>query len=126
MSDITQFRAKNGEAITIQNGKLHVPNNPVVPYVEGDGTGPDIWRASVRIFDAAIAKAYNGQRKIEWLEVLAGEKAFTATGNWLPDATVEAFNHYLVGNVTAAFEEIQRRSSCASTRTFTFTFVFLF
>ena len=57
MSDITQFRAKNGEAITIQNGKLHVPNNPVVPYVEGDGTGPDIWRASVRIFDAAIAKA---------------------------------------------------------------------
>jgi len=97
MSDITQFRAKNGEAITIQNGKLHVPNNPVVPYVEGDGTGPDIWRASVRIFDAAIAKAYNGQRKIEWLEVLAGEKAFTATGNWLPDATVEAFNHYLVG-----------------------------
>jgi len=97
MSDITQFRAKNGEAITIQNGKLHVPNNPVVPYVEGDGTGPDIWRASVRIFDAAIAKAYNGQRKIEWLEVLAGEKAFTTTGNWLPDATVEAFNHYLVG-----------------------------
>jgi isocitrate dehydrogenase len=69
----------------------------VVPYVEGDGTGPDIWRASVRIFDAAIAKAYNGQRKIEWLEVLAGEKAFTTTGNWLPDATVEAFNHYLVG-----------------------------
>ena len=97
MSDITQFRAQNGEAITIQNGKLHVPNNPVVPYVEGDGTGPDIWRASVRIFDAAIAKAYNGQRKIEWLEVLAGEKAFTTTGNWLPDATVEAFNHYLVG-----------------------------
>jgi len=97
MSDITQFRAKNGEAITIQNGKLHVPNNPVVPYVEGDGTGPDIWCASVRIFDAAIAKAYNGQRKIEWLEVLAGEKAFTTTGNWLPDATVEAFNHYLVG-----------------------------
>ena len=97
MSDITQFRAKNGEAITIQNGKLHVPNNPVVPYVEGDGTGPDIWRASVRIFDAAIAKAYHGQRKIEWLEVLAGEKAFTTTGNWLPDATVEAFNHYLVG-----------------------------
>jgi isocitrate dehydrogenase len=97
MSDITQFRAKNGEAITIQNGKLHVPNNPVVPYVEGDGTGPDIWRASVRIFDAAIAKAYNGQRKIEWLVVLAGEKAFTTTGNWLPDATVEAFNHYLVG-----------------------------
>ena len=97
MSDITQFRAKNGEAITIQNGKLHVPNNPVVPYVEGDGTGPDIWRASVRIFDAAIAKAYHGHRKIEWLEVLAGEKAFTTTGNWLPDATVEAFNHYLVG-----------------------------
>jgi isocitrate dehydrogenase len=97
MTNPTQYRATQGEQITIKNGKLHVPNNPVIPFVIGDGTGPDIWHASVRIFDAAVAKAYKGQRKIEWLEVLAGEKAFTSTGNWLPDATVEAFNHYLVG-----------------------------
>jgi len=97
MTTPTQYRATQGEQITIKNGKLHVPNHPVIPFVIGDGTGPDIWHASVRIFDAAIAKAYKGQRKIEWLEVLAGEKAFTTTGNWLPDATVEAFNHYLVG-----------------------------
>jgi isocitrate dehydrogenase len=97
MSNVTQYRATRGEAITIREGKLQVPNNPVIPFVIGDGTGPDIWHASVRIFDAAVAKAYSGQRKIEWLEVLAGEKAFNETGNWLPDATVEAFNHYLVG-----------------------------
>ncbi len=97
MSNVTQYRATRGEAITIRDGKLQVPNNPVIPFVIGDGTGPDIWHASVRIFDAAVAKAYNGQRSIEWLEVLAGEKAFNETGNWLPDATVEAFNHYLVG-----------------------------
>ena len=97
MSNVTQYRATRGEAITIRDGKLQVPNNPVIPFVIGDGTGPDIWHASVRIFDAAVAKAYNGQRNIEWLEVLAGEKAFNETGNWLPDATVEAFNHYLVG-----------------------------
>lgn len=91
------IRASKGDAISIRDGKLTVPNNPVVPFVIGDGTGPDIWHASVRIFDAAVAKAYKGQRKIEWLEVLAGEKAFNETGNWLPDETVEAFNHYLVG-----------------------------
>ncbi len=83
--------------ITIQNGVLNVPNNPTIPFVQGDGTGPDIWAASVRVLDAAVEKAYNGERKIEWLEVLAGQTAFDATGNWLPDETVAAFNEYLVG-----------------------------
>lgn len=86
-----------GEKITINKGVLNVPNNPVVPFIIGDGTGPDIWHASVRVLDAAINKAYNGTRKIEWLEVLAGEKAFNQTGNWLPDETLAAFNEYLVG-----------------------------
>jgi len=85
-----------GETITIANGKLHVPANPIVPFIEGDGTGPDIWRASVRVLDAAVAKAYGGKRKIHWMEVLAGEKAFNQTGNWLPDETVEACRKYLV------------------------------
>jgi len=83
--------------ITIANGKLTVPDHPIVPFIEGDGTGPDIWRASVRVLDAAVAKAYSGKRKIEWLEVLAGEKAFKATGDWLPEATLTAFRDYLVG-----------------------------
>ena len=83
--------------ITIENGVLSVPNNPTIPFVQGDGTGPDIWRASVRVLDAAVEKAYNGERKIEWHEVLAGQTAFDATGNWLPDETVAAFNEYLVG-----------------------------
>jgi isocitrate dehydrogenase len=86
-----------GQKITIDNGKLSVPNNPVLPFIEGDGTGADIWRASVRVFNAAVEKAYQGARKIEWLEVLAGEKAFNTVNNWLPDATVEAFREYLVG-----------------------------
>ena len=73
------------------DGKLEVPDRPIIPFIEGDGTGPDIWRASVRVLDAAVAKAYGGQRKIEWMEVLAGEKAFNQTGNWLPDASVDAF-----------------------------------
>lgn len=77
--------------------KLVVPDCPIVPFIEGDGTGRDIWRASVRVIDAAVAKAYKGARKIAWLEVLAGEKAFRQTGNWLPDETVEAFRTYLVG-----------------------------
>jgi isocitrate dehydrogenase len=76
---------------------LNVPDQPILPFIEGDGTGPDIWRASVRVFDAAVAKAYGGQRKIQWLEVLAGEKAFNQTGSWLPDATLDAFRKYLVG-----------------------------
>ena len=86
-----------GEKITIANGKLNVPNNPIVPFIIGDGTGPDIWHASVRVMDAAVDKAYGGTRKIEWKEVLAGEKAFKQTGNWLPDETLAAFNEYLVG-----------------------------
>jgi isocitrate dehydrogenase len=86
-----------GQKISIQNGKLIVPNKPVLPFIEGDGTGRDIWRASVRVFDAAVEKAYNGARKIEWKEVLAGEKAFNTVNNWLPDETVEAFREYLVG-----------------------------
>jgi isocitrate dehydrogenase len=84
-------------AITMQSGKLNVPDQPILPFIEGDGTGPDIWRASVRVFDAAVAKAYGGKRKITWHEVLAGEKAFNKTGNWLPDATLDDFRKYLVG-----------------------------
>lgn len=85
------------EKIRIENGKLIVPNNPVIPYIEGDGTGPDIWRASVRVFDAAVNKSYNGKRKITWKELLAGEKAYNLTGNWLPDDTLSGFRDYLVG-----------------------------
>ncbi|KAB2923606.1 MAG: NADP-dependent isocitrate dehydrogenase [Bacteroidetes bacterium] len=83
--------------ISIQNGTLTVPDNPVIPFIEGDGTGPDIWRASVRVMDAAVAKAYGGKRKIEWKEVLAGQKAFDTKQTWLPDETIEAFKEYLVG-----------------------------
>jgi isocitrate dehydrogenase len=79
------------------NNVLHVPENPIIPFIEGDGTGRDIWRASVRVLDAAVKKAYDGKRSIAWYEVLAGEKAFKETGNWLPDETVEAFRTYLVG-----------------------------
>jgi isocitrate dehydrogenase len=86
-----------GNKITIQNGKLQVPDQPVIPFIEGDGTGPDIWAASVRVFDAAVEKAYGGKRKIEWKEVLAGEKSFNKSGNWLPDETLDAFKEYLVG-----------------------------
>jgi isocitrate dehydrogenase len=82
--------------ITIEGGRLRVPDEPIIPFIEGDGTGRDIWRASVRVFDAAVAKAYGGTRRIRWLEVLAGEKAFKATGNWLPDETVAACRDYLV------------------------------
>ena len=83
--------------IKIENGKLIVPDRPVMPFIEGDGIGPDIWSAAVRVFDAAVEKAYGGQRKIEWLEVLAGEKAFKKTGSWLPQETLDAFRKYLVG-----------------------------
>ena len=84
-----------GEKISIQNGKLHVPNHPVIPFIEGDGIGVDIWPASQAVFDAAVEKAYGGTRKIEWTEVLAGEKAFTQTGSWLPQATLDTINEYL-------------------------------
>ncbi|HEX2921802.1 MAG TPA: NADP-dependent isocitrate dehydrogenase [Bacteroidales bacterium] len=85
------------EKIRIENGKLIVPENPVIPFIEGDGTGPDIWKASVRVFDAAVNKAYNGKRKIAWKELLAGEKAYNLTGNWLPEDTLTGFREYLVG-----------------------------
>ncbi len=88
----------NGKPITMGAGnKLNVPDNPIIPFIEGDGTGPDIWRASVRVMDAAVEKAYAGKKKIAWVEVLAGEKAYKMTNNWLPDETVEAFRTYLVG-----------------------------
>jgi len=83
--------------ITLSNGKLNVPENPIIPFIEGDGTGADIWKASVRVFDAAVNKAYKGKRKISWKEVLAGEKAFKQTGNWLPEDTLTSFREYLVG-----------------------------
>src|SRR6185295_7936857 len=86
-----------GQTITISGGRLAVPDRPVIPFIEGDGTGPDIWRASVRVFDAAVQKAYGGQRKIAWIEVLAGQKAYDETGDWLPEATLAAFREYLVG-----------------------------
>jgi isocitrate dehydrogenase len=86
-----------GEKITISRGKLKVPENPIIPFIEGDGTGPDIWRASVRVLDAAVETAYKGKKKIEWKEVLAGEKSFKQTGSWLPDETLDAFREYLVG-----------------------------
>jgi isocitrate dehydrogenase len=85
-----------GEKITIKDGKLTVPDHPVIPFIEGDGTGPDIWRASVRVLDAAVKKAYGGKRQIHWMEVLAGEKANKLLNTWLPDETVEACREYLV------------------------------
>jgi isocitrate dehydrogenase len=86
-----------GEAIRIENGVLQVPDDPIIPFVEGDGTGRDIWRASRQVLTAAVEKAYAGKRRIHWVEVLAGEKAFNQTGSWLPDETVSAFFDYLVG-----------------------------
>jgi isocitrate dehydrogenase len=86
-----------GEKIRIDNGKLNVPDQPIIPFVRGDGTGPDIWHASEMVFDAAVEKAYGGQRKIIWKEVFAGETAFNKFNNWLPDETVDAFREYLVG-----------------------------
>src|SRR5277367_2871971 len=100
MSDAKPVTLKipaGGEKISIANGKLHVPDQPIIPFIEGDGTGRDIWRASVRVFDAAVKKAYGGKRQIHWMEVFAGEKAFTQTQNWLPEATLAAFRQYLVG-----------------------------
>jgi isocitrate dehydrogenase len=86
-----------GEKIKIENGILQVPENPIIPFVEGDGTGRDIWRASKRVFDAAVEKAYQGRRNIAWMEVYAGEKAFNKFGDWLPEETIYAFQEYLVG-----------------------------
>ena len=86
-----------GSKITVKNGKLKVPNDPIVPFIEGDGTGRDIWRASVRVIDAAVEKAYKGKKQIVWQEVLAGEKAFNKTGNWLPDETLDVIRECLIG-----------------------------
>src|SRR5579871_4879971 len=86
-----------GGKISIKAGKLNVPDQPIVPFIRGDGTGPDIWASSVRVFDAAVQKAYGGRRKISWFEVFAGEESFKRFNNWLPDDTVDAFKEYLVG-----------------------------
>ncbi len=99
MSEAKSFSLQvpvGGEKITISGGKLHVPDQPIIPFIEGDGTGRDIWRASVRVFDAAVQKAYGGKRKIHWMEVFAGEKANKAYNTWLPDETVTACRDYLV------------------------------
>ena len=97
MSDQIVKVPSGGAKITIQDGKLQVPDNPIIPFVEGDGTGRDIWRASVRVFDVAVEKAYGGKRKIHWMEVYAGEKSFKMFNTWLPDETVQAFTEFLVG-----------------------------
>jgi isocitrate dehydrogenase len=86
-----------GQKITISGGKLQVPDHPVIPFIEGDGTGPDIWRSSVRVLDAAVAKAYGGKRQIKWMEVYAGQKSFDHLQTWLPDETIDAFREFLVG-----------------------------
>src|SRR4026208_1033689 len=88
---------EGGAKISIANGKLNVPDNPIIPFVEGDGTGRDIWRASARVFEAAVEKAYSGKRRIHWMEVYAGEKSFKMFQSWLPDETIEAFKEFLVG-----------------------------
>lgn len=86
----------SAQKITISNGKLNVPNNPIIPFIEGDGIGPDIWAAAVRVLDAAVEKAYKGEKKIEWMEVLTGQKAFDQTGEWLPKETLDKITEYLV------------------------------
>src|SRR5690348_7353216 len=87
----------DGEKIRMVDGKVQVPDRPIIPFIEGDGTGPDIWRASQYVFDGAVKKAYGGKREIAWMEVYAGEKAFKQFESWLPDETVEAFREYLIG-----------------------------
>ena len=97
MSEWRPAVPKDGQKIELKNDGLKVPDRPIIPFIEGDGTGPDIWAAASRVFDAAVSKAYGGGRSIAWTEVLAGGKAFDALENWLPDATVDAFREYLVG-----------------------------
>ncbi|MEP6475437.1 MAG: NADP-dependent isocitrate dehydrogenase [Gemmatimonadota bacterium] len=96
MPNYTSLKPPAGDTITMSAGKLVVGDHPILPFIEGDGTGPDIWRASVRVFDAAVAKAYGGKKQIVWFEVLAGEKAKNQLDNWLPDDTIAAINHHLV------------------------------
>ena len=97
MSESKPRVPRDGETITFDGGILNVPDRPIIPHIEGDGTGPDIWRSASAVLDAAVSKAYGGKRKIAWMEVLAGEKSFNEVGSWLPDETVEAFREYLVG-----------------------------
>lgn len=85
-----------GQKITMTNGTLNVPNDPIIPFIEGDGTGPDIWRAASKVLEAAVEKAYNGEKKIVWKEVLAGEKAFKETGEWLPQETLDVIREYMI------------------------------
>ncbi len=96
MTDVNIEPPEGGEKILLVDGRLKVPDHPVIPFIEGDGTGPDIWRATVRVLDTAVEKAYGGQRKLMWMEVFAGEKSYNKFGNWLPDATVQACRDYLV------------------------------
>lgn len=96
MSNPSLTPPPEGQPIVMQNGRLAVPDNPIIPFIEGDGTGPDIWRATVRVLDAAVESAYAGQRKIQWLEIYAGAKANELFGSWLPDATVDACREYLI------------------------------
>ncbi|MDQ3010183.1 MAG: isocitrate/isopropylmalate family dehydrogenase, partial [Acidobacteriota bacterium] len=86
----------DGQRISVEAGRLKVPDNPIIPYIEGDGIGRDIWKASQRVFDAAVEKAYGGQRRVIWYEVFAGEKAFTKFNEWLPKGTLDAIQHYVV------------------------------
>jgi len=98
MSAYTNVRVpKVAEKITIENGILHVPERPILPFIEGDGIGPDIWRAAKWVFDSAVEKAYDGQRQVQWMEVYAGQKAYNQFGSWLPDETIQAFREFLVG-----------------------------
>jgi len=96
MSEPTLVAPDGGEKVTIKDGVLKVPDHPIIPYIEGDGTGPDIWRATVRVLDAAVEKAYKGKRQIKWMEIYAGEKSYNNYGTWLPDSTVKACRDYLV------------------------------
>ena len=96
MNAVTIAPPAGGEKIRVSNGKLQVPDRPIIPFIEGDGTGPDIWKASVRVLDAAVARAYGGKRRIAWMEVYAGEKANRLMNTWLPDETVAACREYLV------------------------------
>jgi isocitrate dehydrogenase len=96
MADVKLVVPEGGQRISIEDGKLNVPDNPIVPFIEGDGTGPDIWRATVRVLDAAVEKAYGGKRKIHWMEIYAGQKSNDLFQNWLPDSTVQACRDYLV------------------------------
>src|SRR6188474_2061998 len=88
--------AVSGDSIQMQNGRLSVPDRPIIPFIEGDGTGPDIWRATRHVLDGAVEKVYGGSRSIAWFEVLAGEKAYNQTGEWLPNDTLDAIRHYRV------------------------------